>query len=52
MAEKTKVIEGWSGPGRRDLLIEPLKLADDGLHNDLGKRSKWQKSNNPISSRD
>jgi len=30
MAGKTiEVVEGWTGPGRRDTLIEPLKPSDD-----------------------
>jgi hypothetical protein len=40
--KNTKVMEGWSGPGRRDALIEPLKLADDGLHIDVGVRGFYE----------
>jgi len=40
MAEKRiKVTEGWTGPGRRDGLIERLNPKDDGLHMDLGNRA-------------
>ncbi|MFX1515145.1 MAG: hypothetical protein ACFFC6_02470 [Promethearchaeota archaeon] len=38
-----KVIEGWTGPGRRDEKIEPLSLSEDGLHIDIYKRgvAEW-----------
>jgi hypothetical protein len=43
MAEKNfEVIEGWTGPGRRDDRIEPLPSVDDGLHIDLGKRGQYE----------
>lgn len=43
MAEKViKVTEGWTGPGRRDVLIERLNPKDDGLHTDLGKRGTYE----------
>ncbi|MCX6033040.1 MAG: hypothetical protein NT169_27620 [Chloroflexi bacterium] len=42
MPDNTKVIEGWTGPGRRDALIEPLKPSDDGLHMELGKRGMYE----------
>jgi hypothetical protein len=42
MTNKAKVIEGWTGPGRRDALIEPLKPSDDGLHMDMGKRGMYE----------
>jgi hypothetical protein len=37
-----KVTEGWTGPGRRDSLIEPLKPIDDGLHIQMGKRGMYE----------
>jgi hypothetical protein len=37
-----KVTEGWTGPGRRDALIEPLKPIDDGLHMDMDKRGMFE----------
>ena len=40
--KSVEVIEGWSGPGRRDTLIEPLKPVDDGLHIDIGKRGLYE----------
>jgi len=42
MSEKTRVIEGWTGPGRRDLQIEPLKPVDDGLHMDMGNQNWYE----------
>lgn len=42
MPEKTRVIEGWSGPGRGDGRIEPLKAVDDGLHMEIGKRGGYE----------
>jgi hypothetical protein len=43
MADKVnKVTEGWTGPGRHDALIEPLKPIDDGLHMDKGKRGMYE----------
>ncbi len=43
MADKgIKVTEGWTGPGRRDTLIEPLRLIDDGLHMDKGQRGMYE----------
>lgn len=42
MSNTTKVIEGWTGPGRRDPVIEPLKPVDDGLHMDVGKRGVYE----------
>lgn len=41
MDKENKVIEGWSGPGRRDAVIEPLKLQDDGLHMDKKGMFEW-----------
>lgn len=41
MTVKTKVTEGWIGPGRRDALIEPLKPIDDGLHMDQKGMYEW-----------
>jgi hypothetical protein len=37
-----KVIEGWSGPGRQDTLIEPLQAVDDALHINPGKRGLYE----------
>jgi hypothetical protein len=37
-----KVTEGWTGPGRRDALIERLMPGDDGLHMDMGKRGMFE----------
>ena len=42
MPDKAKVIEGWTGPGKRDALIQPLKPIDDGLHIDMGKRGMYE----------
>jgi hypothetical protein len=42
MPDKAKVIEGWTGPGRRDSLIQPLTPIDDGLHIDVGKRGMYE----------
>jgi hypothetical protein len=36
------VIEGWTGPGRQDSVIEPLKPADDGLHMEMGQRGLYE----------
>ena len=41
MADKFEVIEGWTGPGRRDVRIEPLKPIDDGLHMDKKGMYEW-----------
>lgn len=41
MPDQTTVTEGWTGPGRRDTLIEPLKPADDGLHMDKRGMYEW-----------
>ena len=35
-----QVIEGWTGPGRRDALIQPLTPQDDGLHLPLVRRGE------------
>jgi len=43
MADKRiKVTEGWTGPGRRDSIIAPLKPVDDGLHMDIGQRGMYE----------
>jgi hypothetical protein len=42
VAKGVKVEEGWTGPGRRDALIEVLKPEEDGLHIDMGKRSLYE----------
>ncbi len=41
MTNKGKVAEGWTGPGRRDALIEPLKPSEDGLHTDRPGMYEW-----------
>lgn len=41
MPKNTKVTEGWTGPGRRDSIIEPLKPVDDGLHMDRRGMYEW-----------
>jgi hypothetical protein len=40
--QATGVIEGWTGPGRRDSVIEPLKPVDDGLHMEMGERGMYE----------
>jgi hypothetical protein len=43
MSDKnSSVFEGWTGPGRRDTLIEPLKAVDDALHITPGKRGLYE----------
>jgi hypothetical protein len=43
MADKIiKVTEGWTGPGRRDALIEPLRPQDDGLHMEIGQKGMYE----------
>lgn len=43
MAEQSgKVFEGWKGPGRRDSLIEPLALEEDGLYSDLDQKGLYE----------
>lgn len=37
-----KVVEGWKGPGRRDGVIEPLALQDDGLYSDIGSKGLYE----------
>jgi len=41
MQNKTEVIEGWTGPGRRDSVIEPPKPIDDALHMDRRGIYEW-----------
>jgi hypothetical protein len=42
MADKgIQVIEGWTGPGKCDAHIEPLKPVDDGLHMDKRGMYEW-----------
>jgi len=41
VTKKTEVIEGWTGPGRHDSVIEPLKPIDDGLHMDRHGMYEW-----------
>lgn len=42
MSDDPVVKEGWIGPGRRDGRIEPLQLADDGLHTDVSQRGLYE----------
>ncbi len=42
MPENTSVIEGWTGPGRSDSRIEPLKLVEDGLHIETNRRGMYE----------
>ena len=42
MDKRNKVTEGWTGPGRRDAKIERLKLEDDGLHMDMGRKGMYE----------
>jgi len=37
-----KVQEGWTGPGRRDAVIVPLKPEEDGLHVGLGTKGSYE----------
>ncbi len=41
MTDTARVIEGWTGSGRRDDVIEPLMPADDGLHMDRRGMYEW-----------
>lgn len=36
------VKEGWTGPGRRDGTILPMKLEDDALHIDVGAKNQFE----------
>ena len=36
------VKEGWTGPGRRDTTITPLKPEEDGLHIDMRKKGMYE----------
>ena len=36
------VKEGWTGPGRRDGTILPLKPEDDALHIEVGKKNQFE----------
>ncbi|HSB66111.1 MAG TPA: hypothetical protein VLD65_06000 [Anaerolineales bacterium] len=40
--KRMEVIEGWTGPGRYDARIEPLKPVDDGLHIDINRRGMYE----------
>lgn len=42
MPENIRVVEGWTGPGKSDSQIEPLKTGDDGLHMDMDKRGMYE----------
>jgi hypothetical protein len=37
-----KVVEGWKGPGRRDGVIDPLALEEDGLYSDFSKKGLYE----------
>ncbi|MFX1446073.1 MAG: hypothetical protein ACFFHV_21905, partial [Promethearchaeota archaeon] len=37
-----KIIEGWTGPGRRDGVIAPFKPEHDALHIDLNKKGNFE----------
>ena len=37
-----EVTEGWKGPGKRDALIENLKLEEDGLHMDMSRKGMYE----------
>ena len=41
MPDTNNVTEGWTGPGRRDTVIEPLNPVDDGLHMDRRGMYEW-----------
>ncbi|MHA2222218.1 MAG: hypothetical protein ACXAAO_09180, partial [Candidatus Thorarchaeota archaeon] len=36
------VKEGWTGPGRRDGTILPLKPEDDALHIEVGEKNQFE----------
>ena len=36
------VIEGWTGPGKRDISIKPLTPGEDGLHIDMGAKGMYE----------
>jgi hypothetical protein len=38
----SKVQEGWTGPGRRDSVITPLKPEEDGLHVGLATKGAYE----------
>jgi predicted secreted hydrolase len=42
MPERGKVVEGWTGPGKYDGLIQALTPGDDGLHIDMRKRGMYE----------
>ncbi len=42
MPDKGKVIEGWTGPGKRDSVIQELNPSDDGLHIDMSRRGMYE----------
>ena len=41
MPHNKEVIEGWTGPGRRDSQIKPLNPIDDALHMDRRGMYEW-----------
>jgi hypothetical protein len=38
----TKVKEGWTGPGKSDSIIVPLKPEENGLHINVGGKGKYE----------
>ena len=42
MSKSTIVTEGWSGPGRSDVNIVPLAIAEDCLHIDISKKGSYE----------
>ena len=42
MPQKGKVVEGWTGPGKCDALIQALTPGDDGLHIDMRRRGMYE----------
>ncbi|MFW9767788.1 MAG: lipocalin-like domain-containing protein [Candidatus Thorarchaeota archaeon] len=44
MDEQTNTVvkEGWTGPGRRDRTILPMKPEDDALHIDVGAKNQFE----------
>jgi predicted secreted hydrolase len=41
-AMNPNVKEGWTGPGRRDGTILPMKIEDDALHIDVGAKNQYE----------
>ena len=42
LTKNKEVIEGWSGPGKKDENIEPLLLSEDVLHIDMNKHGNYE----------